>query len=350
MFLNPPYNVGKVGQLEFVENAMECMSPGGFCIAICQMSTVIHPRTIEIRKRLLEHHTLHAVLSMPDSLFHPVGVVTCIIVFQSGTPHPENKETFFGYFKDDGYVKIKKKGRVDPEGEWPHIKKKWLSAYANTRDIAGLSIKKKVKPENEWCAEAYMETDFSSLSEDHFKSEIKKFVTFLPPKSEASILPNRPYTLDHDDWRKFKLGDLFEIQKGKRLTKRDMTDGNVPYIGASRLNNGITDYIGQEPIFEGGTITVSYDGSVGEAFYQPEPFWASDAVNVLIPRFTMNRYSAMFIVTIIRQEQYKFSYGRKWKVSLMKQHPIKLPVNPENEPDWNFMEEYIKTMPYTSNF
>lgn len=154
---------------------------------------------------------------------------------------------------------------------------------------------------------------------------------------------------NHCSWKAFKLGSLFDIRKGKRLTKRDMIDGDIPYIGASRFNNGITEYIGQDPIFEGGSITVSYDGSVGEAFYQPDPFWASDAVNVLKPRFNLNRYSAMFIVTIIKREQYRFSYGRKWKLSRMKSDQIKLPIDSNQYPDWQFMEDYVKSLPYSSN-
>ena len=177
-------------------------------------------------------------------------------------------------------------------------------------------------------------------------------VSIVAPNAKPAIahnLPNNDATLNPNKWKKFKLGNLFDIQKGKRLTKREMIAGDVPYIGASRFNNGITEYIGQDPIFPGGIITVSYDGSVGEAFYQPDPFWASDAVNVLKPRFDMSTYVAMFIITIIRQEQYKFSYGRKWKVTLMRQHEIKLPVNELGEADLGFMEEYIKMMPYTCN-
>lgn len=162
-------------------------------------------------------------------------------------------------------------------------------------------------------------------------------------------LGKNSFTKNHCSWKAFKLGSLFDIRKGKRLTKRDMIDGDVPYIGASRFNNGITEYIGQNPMFEGGAITVSYDGSVGEAFYQPEPFWASDAVNVLKPRFNLNRYSAMFIVTIIKREQYRFSYGRKWKLSRMKSDQIKLPIDSNQYPDWQFMEDYVKSLPYSSN-
>lgn len=94
VFLNPPYNVGADGQLEFIENAMGCMVSNGICVAICQMSTVVssNKSVIEARQRLLDKHTLEAVLSMPNDLFHPIGVITSILVFKSGTPHPKGKK------------------------------------------------------------------------------------------------------------------------------------------------------------------------------------------------------------------------------------------------------------------
>ena len=102
VFLNPPYSEQEDEQLGFIENAMECISPNGICIAICQMSTVVSAanKTVEVRKRLLEKHTLEAVLSMPDSLFHPASSVNaCIIILKAGTPHPDNKETFLGILR-----------------------------------------------------------------------------------------------------------------------------------------------------------------------------------------------------------------------------------------------------------
>ena len=96
-----------------------------------------------------------------------------------------------------------------------------------------------------------------------------------------------------------------------------MTEGNTPFIGAIDSNNGYREYIGQEPIHSGNTITVNYNGSVAESFYQPKPFWASDDVNVLYPKFKMNPFNALFIATIIKAEKYRFNYGRKWHVERM---------------------------------
>jgi len=72
-------------------------------------------KILELKNKLLEKHTLEAVLSMPDELFinSKVGIVSCIMVFTAHKPHPKNKETYFGYYKDDGFVKRKGKGRID---------------------------------------------------------------------------------------------------------------------------------------------------------------------------------------------------------------------------------------------
>ena len=179
-FLNPPYNVGPDGQLGFIENALECICKGGIVVAICQMSTVVgsNKETNLVKERLLKKHTLKAVFSMPNEIFYPVGVITAILVFEAHTPHSNNIKTFFGYFKNDGFVKTKNKGRLDTKKLWSSIKDKWLKAYFNKENIAGLCINKTVAYNDEWCAEAYMETDYTTLTEKDFETEIKKYIAF----------------------------------------------------------------------------------------------------------------------------------------------------------------------------
>jgi hypothetical protein len=150
-------------------------------------------------------------------------------------------------------------------------------------------------------------------------------------------------------WKPFSLQDLFDIRKGQRLTKANMLPGSVPYVGASDSANGVTARIGQAPIHEGGTISVSYNGSVAEAFYQPEPFWATDDVNVLYPKgFNLTPATALFVCTVIRMEKYRFNYGRKWHLDRMRDSAIKLPVTESGELDWAYMESYLKSLPYSS--
>lgn len=149
------------------------------------------------------------------------------------------------------------------------------------------------------------------------------------PLATANQGGYRSHTLGVETWKDFCLGDYFDIKKGKRLTSDDQTEGSTPYIGAIDSNNGIANYIGQDAIHDGNTISLSYNGSVGEAFYQPKPFWATDDVNVLYFReengAEFNKYIALFVCAVLRQEKYRYSYGRKWVLDSMKSTVIKLP-------------------------
>jgi hypothetical protein len=165
---------------------------------------------------------------------------------------------------------------------------------------------------------------------------------------EKPAHPQSPQELAIGDWKYFTLGSLFDVVKGQRLTKANMLQGTLPYIGASDASNGVTARVGQKAIYQGNTITVSYDGSIAEAFYQPDDYWASDAVNVLKPKgFKLTPAVALFICTVIRMEKYRFNYGRKWQLDRMREAEIKLPATKSLKPDFAFMERYIKSLPYS---
>lgn len=162
----------------------------------------------------------------------------------------------------------------------------------------------------------------------------------------------KPRLFDTRVWKWFKLGGddgLFDIRKGKRLTSDDQTDGSTPYIGAIDSNNGVSNYIGQNPIHDGNTISLSYNGSVGEAFYQPVPYWATDDVNALYLHDeygTLTPATGLFVCTVLKHDKYRYSYGRKWTLDNMNDTMVKLPATPEGKPDWQYMENYIKSLPY----
>lgn len=139
-----------------------------------------------------------------------------------------------------------------------------------------------------------------------------------------------------------RLGDLFDIYKGKRLTKEDMTEGETNYIGAISENNGVREKIGQEPLFQPNCITINYNGSVGEAFYQVEPFWPSDDVNVLyLKNHALTENIAMYIITLIKKNKYRFSYGRKWTLEKMVDSDIPIPVKDDGSIDWDYIDNFI---------
>jgi type I restriction-modification system DNA methylase subunit len=123
--------------------------------------------------------TLEAVMSMPQELFYPVGTVTCVMVWTAGVPHAtSNKKTWFGYWRNDGYVKTKHRGRIDLYDRWEVIRDRWVERYRNREVHAGESVTKAVTHNDEWCAEAYMTTDYSTITQSEFERELKKYVVF----------------------------------------------------------------------------------------------------------------------------------------------------------------------------
>jgi len=181
-FLNPPYKVTKndTEELKFVLNNLEMLEKNGKCVAIVPMRCALAQRgkTAKLKEKIFENHTLEAVMSMPDELFYnsDVSVVTCVMVFTAHKPHPEGKETWFGYWKDDGFIKVKNKGRIDDNNEWEKIKHEWISTFRNKKVKSGYSIMQEVNAKDEWAAEAYMETDYSKLTKDDFEEVIKNYV------------------------------------------------------------------------------------------------------------------------------------------------------------------------------
>jgi len=171
----------------------------------------------------------------------------------------------------------------------------------------------------------------------------------IPDMPSKNSLIDKAFALNTAKWKYFNYEEIFDIKKGKRLTKEDFIHGNIPFIGAIDSNNGYRDFIGQKPIHQSNTITINYNGSVGESFYQPNPFWASDDVNVLYPKFILNKYIAFFLVTLIKLEKFRFNYGRKWETRKMNKSRIKVPVDEIGNPDWEYMENYIKSLPYSAS-
>lgn len=182
--LNPPYKTkaSDIEEFEFILNNLEALEPGGTCIAIIPISCVIEKTATaeNLRKRVLEKHTLEAVLSMPEELFHnsKVNTVTCAVIITAKKPHPKGKKTWFAYCRDDGFVKLKNKGRIDANHVWEDIKESWVNAFRNREVIDGFSVMREVNEKEEWCAEAYLETDYSQFTLQDYESTVKKYLMF----------------------------------------------------------------------------------------------------------------------------------------------------------------------------
>lgn len=177
--LNPPYSQKDedLHELYFIRHMLECLKEGGTGIVVVPMSCAVGPHPL--KAEILRQHTLEAVMSLPDELFYPVGTIPCAMIFTAGIPHEvSNRKTWFGYWKTDGFTKTKHRGRIDVQNAWPEIRAYWVEAYRNREVRAGESVTKQVMATDEWCAEAYMETDYSKLNQNDFEKMVRNYAIY----------------------------------------------------------------------------------------------------------------------------------------------------------------------------
>ncbi|WP_284928612.1 restriction endonuclease subunit S [Candidatus Phytoplasma sp. AldY-WA1] len=158
-------------------------------------------------------------------------------------------------------------------------------------------------------------------------------------------LINKKITLNDRKWQFFNLKDLFVLERGKEIIQNSEI-GNIPLISSSEFDNGLNCYIKKgKKLFKANCITVANGGSVGYSFYQKKLFYATTSVTILQNK-NINHYNAFFIITLLEKEKYRFNYGRNWSNEKMRNSRIKLPIDKTGNLDWEFMENYIKSLPY----
>lgn len=144
---------------------------------------------------MLEHNTLDAVFTLPNEVFYPGAAVSaCCMVFTLGKPHKNAdgtvNETFFGYYKEDGFKKKKSIGRIeqfdaDGNSKWKTIENEWLNLFRNKKVVDSLSATAEVDGDAEWLCEAYMKTDYSKLSDDYFQQTLNNYLSYLVKEGMA---------------------------------------------------------------------------------------------------------------------------------------------------------------------
>ena len=144
------------------------------------------------KKKMLDNYTLDAVFSLPKEIFYPgASAVACCMIFDLSQKHEKaDRDTFFGYYKDDKYVKRKDLGRIettnsDGDSLWNITEELWLNLYKNKKEVQGLSVMHRVTYNDEWLAEAYMETDYSTLKEQDFQNTINSYLSYLVQEGEV---------------------------------------------------------------------------------------------------------------------------------------------------------------------
>jgi len=156
--------------------------------------------------------------------------------------------------------------------------------------------------------------------------------------------------LDDREYGFFKVSDLFDVKYGVNLELNSCKKCNwnikdsVNFVSRTSKNNGVSSRvltIDDITPQKAGLISVAAGGSVLSTFLQLEPFYSGRDLYTLEAKNNISDEAKIFVITVIKQNKYKYSYGRQANKTLPNLE-LRLPVKQDGKPDWKFMENYIK--------
>lgn len=149
-------------------------------------------------------------------------------------------------------------------------------------------------------------------------------------------------SLESIKWKPFYIEDVAEIDSGIDIYEKERIYGDVPYVTATASNNGIGYFVRNNNVtLEDGCLSVNRNGSVGYCFYHPYAALFGNDTRKLRPK-VKNKYTSLFLSICITKQKDKYGYGYKMGTGRLRRQRILLPVDDSNEPDWHFMEEYMR--------
>ncbi|OWP84694.1 hypothetical protein BWK59_04005 [Flavobacterium davisii] len=208
-----------------------------------------------------------------------------------------------------------------------HLKNEILMLPANTKG----------EPDFEFM-EAFMKQKQQEKFEQ-YNNYITQRIKLL--KDFKSVCP-----IEEKEWGEFFIEDVTEIISGKDIYGSERIKGNIPYISSTANNNGIGHFVGNiNSTKEAGCLSVNRNGSVGYSFYHPyEALFGNDCRKLRLKK--PNKHIGIFISQQISRQKGKYGYGYKMGTARLKRQKIMLPINDNKEPDYDYMENYMKQLEY----
>lgn len=182
--------------------------------------------------------------------------------------------------------------------------------------------------------------------EEYVKQEIKNQRKVILSYYEKKLFNITFEKIDYDvEWKEFWMEDVVDISPGVRLTKMDQIAGDIPFIGATDSNNGITEFVGNvNKSIDKNVLGVNYNGSVVENFYHSYECIFSDDVKRI--KFKNKKYgdefTYLFLKQLILSQKSKYQYGYKFNTKRMNRQKIMLPIDENGNLHWKYMSNIIK--------
>lgn len=324
VLMNPPYPHKKTDEPteDFVDRGLEGLAQGGRLAAVIPQSRLVKAEKVKKwRASLLAKHTLEAVVQMPNYLFQPyASATTAIIYLRKGIPHPKNKRVFFARIENDGF-RLKKGVRIACDGdELPRA----LDHFQGAVTEEGFSGWSALDSELSFSPGAYIPA--RQLSEIEIDTGIQQVIrgrTAFTALHSADLVELN--TEDAVDPRKIRriarianqrnatVGSYFDIVYGQKSlhSKEGLLPGNSLVISSSGLDNGCYGFYDFDALLEPPFVTVPSTGSIAIAHVQEWPCGVTDDCLLLLPKEGVPHAMLYVAAAAIRNERWRFSYGRK---------------------------------------
>ena len=366
--MNPPYSQGTKAdpeqyELSFIEHLLDSLTVGARAAVIVPQSTMTGKSKAEqaFKTRIMKKHTLEGVITCNTNTFHGVGTNPVIAVFTAHEPHTDDKICKFIDFRDDGYESRAHVGLI--EGDSAKDKKQHLLDvwFGRAEAPSKFCVEATVKPEDEWLHSFYYFNDEIPTDAD-FEKAIGDYLTF----EFSMVMQNRGYLfgkvmemprfhepreyaeipmLDEKEWEPISLAQHFEFKRGRESNMATLSEGEIPLVSAKSVNNGVKAFVDTaRDTIRGDCITLNNDGDggAGLAYYQPTDMALDTHVTALIPKYPVSGYSLLFISRCISGLHGFFGHGLSISTARAKRIRVMLPVTDSGEPDYEYMEQYVK--------
>ena len=341
-FLNPPFSQEGEPESRFIDRVMEALEPEGILTAVVKAGIFADDEHKLWRQQFLKHHTLLAVVSLPEDLFYPTAAPTSIIIAKAHIPLSKGNKVFLGRVWYDGYEKLK--GRrvlrgINQIHEIVDEYHKFLSEVPLTSPlvttIAGAKLENGVEwSPQEWLNQpiAMVEKEFDNLQTSTIRS-IFQTISLMPDLADCvrhefgkkwSSLPPLPFNEENE------LNYFFSVFNGNSSGEKNYIDGEYPYVSSGDLNNSIIRLVDADAneVFPDGGITVT---AFGLASVQPWPFIArgngGSSVRVLIPRYKMSLRELSWFAAQINSQRWRFFYARMAIKGRLARLKVRSPLN-----------------------
>lgn len=182
---------------------------------------------------------------------------------------------------------------------------------------------------------------------------LSNYISDKKQRANCNIIKPQSLFRKNRKWKFFNIREVFNrIEPTKGKTTYDLVSGDeIAYVAAKKKDNGFDYFVSKdgndEYISDGnGIVFVNLgDGSGGYSVYQPDAFIGMNGKTSVGYAPKLNKYNALFLVTILDKQRYKYSFGRSWTGERFNTTQLYLPCKKDETIDWDFMERYIRSLP-----